>query len=215
MAVVQNPITGRSSGKFAGAIFSKWKNKNVLRSNPIEVNNPNSVNQQMRRSMFSACVELGRTLRPVIETGFIAFKSVETWMNSFIKYNNGTFTVPATPPAFTIDPAALTISKGSLTPTVIATLTATDGSPNVVATYSATADAIDQNTSDTVYAFAVNDDTGAVGMSLGTATRGDGTVTIVMDGNSTAGDTIYCYLFFLSVDGETVSDNDTESTVAA
>ena len=40
MAIVQNPITARTKKKFGNAVFSKQFGKNVMRSKPMEVKNP-------------------------------------------------------------------------------------------------------------------------------------------------------------------------------
>jgi len=53
MAIVQNPLTGRSSGKFAGAIFQTYFGKNVMRSKPLLVYNPKSDAQVRGRSGFA------------------------------------------------------------------------------------------------------------------------------------------------------------------
>ena len=53
MAIVQNPLTGRSSGKFAGAIFQTYFGKNVMRSKPLLVYNPKSDAQVQGRSGFA------------------------------------------------------------------------------------------------------------------------------------------------------------------
>jgi len=53
MAIVQNPLTGRSSGKFAGAIFQTYFGKNVIRSKPLLVYNPKSDAQVQGRSGFA------------------------------------------------------------------------------------------------------------------------------------------------------------------
>lgn len=38
MAIVQNPITGRSRNKFGTAVFSKQYGKNTMRAKPLDVN---------------------------------------------------------------------------------------------------------------------------------------------------------------------------------
>lgn len=53
MAIVQNPLTGRSSGKFAGAVFQTYFGKNVIRSKPLKVTNPKSDLQTSNRTGFA------------------------------------------------------------------------------------------------------------------------------------------------------------------
>jgi len=214
-AVVQNPITGRSSGSFAGAIFQKWKNKNVLRSKPIQVNNPNTVAQQMRRGMFGFCVETARLIRPVIEIGFSTFKATETWMNSFIKYNNGELVVAGTAPAFTIEFGDMAVSSGPLTKTLIASIDAADGNATVVVTWDTALAGIDQNASDEPIVLVYNETRDEFGSSIATVLRSAGTVNITMPVDSSTSDSLIAYLFFRSADGSTVSDNTEESHTVA
>lgn len=58
MSVVQNPIIGRSSGKFANAIFQTQYNRNILRSKPLQVSQPNSKAQIHSRAEFKLAGEL-------------------------------------------------------------------------------------------------------------------------------------------------------------
>jgi hypothetical protein len=104
---VQNPFTGRSSGKFAGAVFSKWKDLNVARSKPTSVANPRTQGQINARSKFSAVVELSRRMKAVVLVGFASFRATMTEYNGFMKQNlNDAFgidnsnNVTFDPPAF-------------------------------------------------------------------------------------------------------------------
>ena len=66
MAIVQNPITGRSKKKFGTAVFSTQFGKNVMRTKPLEVKNPKSDEQVKQRSKFSITVDLVRNVLPLI-----------------------------------------------------------------------------------------------------------------------------------------------------
>lgn len=215
MSVVQNPIIGRASGKFSTAIFQKWKNKNVLRSKPLTVANPDTVNQQMRRGMFKACVALARYLSPVLIVGFSTFKATLTWMNVFIKENNGVFTLPATAPSFTEDYSGLIISSGPMSITAIDSITATDASPTVTIAYSNTTGAPDQSLSDPAYAVVINETQGNIAYSLGSKLRSDGSVALTMPANSASSDVIYAYLFFQASDGSMVSNSIADTVTVA
>lgn len=207
MAITQNPIIGRSSGKFSTAIFQKWKNKNVIRSKPLEVNNPDTPNQQMYRSMFAFLVAAGRNLSQIIEVGFSTFKSQITWMNAFVKYNSGTFVQPGTPPNYTRDWSELTISKGPLTPTVIISASSSNGNPDVTVSWPTTIDGIDQSPNDVAYVFVYNETSQKAGESVGTVLRSAGAATITLTENNTTGDLVNAYLFFQNEAGTQVGDS--------
>ncbi len=66
MAIVQNPITGRSRKKFGTAVFSKQYGKNTMRAKPLDVKNPKTVGQVKQRNKFSIVVEMIRQVLPLI-----------------------------------------------------------------------------------------------------------------------------------------------------
>lgn len=66
MAIVQNPITGRTKKKFGTAVFSKQFGKNTMRTRPVEVRNPKTVGQVNHRSKFSTTVAFVRQVLPLI-----------------------------------------------------------------------------------------------------------------------------------------------------
>ena len=66
MAIVQNPITGRTKKKFGTAVFSKQFGKNVMRSKPIEVKNPQTEGQVTQRNKFATTVFLVKQVLPLI-----------------------------------------------------------------------------------------------------------------------------------------------------
>lgn len=87
MSVVQNPIVGRSSGKFSNAIFAKWKDKNTLRSKPLVVVQPNTLQQLEQRSVFAAAVRYARFVIVFLRYSLRSFSVSMSEFNSFIKLN--------------------------------------------------------------------------------------------------------------------------------
>ena len=70
MAIVQNPITGRTRKKFGTAVFSKHYENNTMRSRPIQVSNPRTEGQVMQRSKFAQTVDLIRQVLPVVNDAY-------------------------------------------------------------------------------------------------------------------------------------------------
>lgn len=66
MAIVQNPITGKSRKKFGTAVFSTQWGQNVMRTKPVDVKNPKSAGQVRQRSKFTTVVDLIRQVLPII-----------------------------------------------------------------------------------------------------------------------------------------------------
>ena len=70
MAIVQNPITGRTRKKFGTAVFSKHYENNTMRSKPIQVANPRTEGQVRQRSKFAQTVDLIRQVLPVVNDAY-------------------------------------------------------------------------------------------------------------------------------------------------
>ncbi|MFA5419635.1 MAG: DUF6266 family protein [Bacteroidales bacterium] len=66
MAIVQNPITGRTRKSFGTAVFSKSYGNNTMRSKAMDVKNPRTEGQMRQRNKFSTTVELIRQVLPLI-----------------------------------------------------------------------------------------------------------------------------------------------------
>ena len=66
MAIVQNPITGRTRKSFGTAVFSKQFEKNTMRTKPIQVKNPKTLKQLTQRKKFSIIVDLVKPVIPII-----------------------------------------------------------------------------------------------------------------------------------------------------
>jgi hypothetical protein len=64
MAKTQNPLIGRASGQAGGMIFSKSFDKNIIRSRPMTVSNPNTPAQQRQREFFSELTAIAKTVTP-------------------------------------------------------------------------------------------------------------------------------------------------------
>ena len=87
MAIVQNPLTGRSKNKFANAVFTTIKGQNIVKSKPLTVSNPRTDAQQLQRQKLALLVSLAKLNISLVRT---AYKEVEGYAygaNMFVKYN--------------------------------------------------------------------------------------------------------------------------------
>lgn len=101
MSVVQNPITGRSRGKYSSSVFAKWKGLNTLRSKPLTVNQPNTAPQLEQRSVFGAAVFYARQILSMIRFS-LKYSAINiTEFNAFIRNLIGVIDRST----FVIDPA--------------------------------------------------------------------------------------------------------------
>ena len=70
MAIVQNPITGRTRNTFGNAVFSEQYGKNTIRSKPIRHKDANSPAQVTVRTKFRILVKLIPQVVPVINEAY-------------------------------------------------------------------------------------------------------------------------------------------------
>jgi hypothetical protein len=84
-AVTQNPITGRTKNAYGPAIFSKWKDKNTMRTKPVSVANPNTIPQQNARAKMSFLSKLMVQMGAWFDYGFPTFIGSMTRRNAFVK----------------------------------------------------------------------------------------------------------------------------------
>ncbi|OFX58742.1 MAG: hypothetical protein A2046_17155 [Bacteroidetes bacterium GWA2_30_7] len=113
MAIVQNPITGRTKKKFGTAVFSKQFGSNTMRSKPVDVKNPNTPGQKAQRSKFALMIDTARSVLELIKVSFQGEAVGMSAFNAFISYNIKN-AVTGTPGNATIDFSKLLIAKGSL-----------------------------------------------------------------------------------------------------
>lgn len=113
MAIVQNPVTGRSKNAFANAIFTTILGKNIMRSKPLKVANPRTIAQQKNRKKISYLSEQAKSLKSAIDIGY---KKAALYMyprNKFTSENYLTLDVDNSLHV-TQNVQALQISKGGL-----------------------------------------------------------------------------------------------------
>ena len=70
MAIVQNPITGRSKNKFGNAVFSTQFGQNTLRTKAITVKNPRTENQLAVRAHMKRLVSIFKQINPEIKEAY-------------------------------------------------------------------------------------------------------------------------------------------------
>jgi hypothetical protein len=103
MAIVQNPITGRTKKKFGTAVFSKQFGKNTMRAKPLDVKNPKTAGQVKQRTKFKTVVELIRQVLPLINEVYAGSLRRMSPFNKVTSFNIKT--------AFTGEPPVLDHTK--------------------------------------------------------------------------------------------------------
>jgi len=216
MARVSNTLIGPSSGRVGNAVFSTWKGINVLKEKPASVANPNSDNQQMRRSAMSQVVSIFRQAPAAIRAGFKKLAIGKSEWNAFAS-NALRFAFDfSVPPTATLVPADLLISKGTITSSSITLITADRSANTVVVTFPNTAADPGQSLTDKAILVAYNSDLDDWTGSTTSAARSTGTASIAMPAAWAAAENIVVYLAFYNELSQESDDsvNDTAVIVA-
>lgn len=207
MAVVQNTLIGSARGKVGGTVFTKQFGKNVLKSKPLSVANPNSDKQKDQRVSLARTVELYRSISAVINQ---TFKSQAVGMSAFnaftskAKLNSFTYTGNGLP---VMNPEDLLISKGTISPVAATGKEITIPAKSVTVVFPVTLSDASQKATDKAVLGLYNAKSGLIRASITSAMRSSGTATASFDNVDLAGDEYFVYLAFLSADGAKASDS--------
>lgn len=203
MAVVNNPITGRSRGSVGGVTFSTWKGLNIMKEKITVMTNPRSALQQVNRARFVALLGFAKLFRPILQIGFKEYATVLSWMNRFMKTNsnNGFLTWDVDNNIWVPDFERLVISEGSLFPTIPEFTGATTTSLNIEWPNSPVNN---QAENDLLFALIVTQN--ETKFVLGTTLRVDGSASVPLVG-ANIGDEVFAVVFFASNDMRIVSNS--------
>lgn len=204
MAVIQNPIIGRAKNKFANAIFSTWKGKNILKSKALTVLNKQTDGQLKQRAKFQFLVHLATLIGILVRKGFKELAIGKTEYNVFMSKNSLNTFLSWSGTAWVPDYSKLEISQGSLDNTSFAVSGATNGSTTVTATFETLASG-NQSTGDTAYALIITPNEAKI--ISGSRMRSDGTAVFTLDTAVVTADVVHVFLFFVSADGKKSSDS--------
>lgn len=210
MAIVQNPITGRTKNKFGTAVFAKQFGKNTMRTKPIEVKNPKTPDQMNQRSKFSIMVAEGRKILGMVKVSFQNLAIGMSAFNSFMKENIKTAII-GTPGNYSIDYSLLIVAKGPLFKTTSVTAGA-DIAKSVKRTWIPPIDVLDPANTDLLYAAAYNEDKDQWYFGKTSIARSVGTAQQTVPA-SWVGDTVHVYSFFINTAASQCSDSVYSGTV--
>ena len=113
MAVVQNPVIGRTRKSFSTATFTKIYNQNVMRSKPSQVANPKTISQTSQRNAFKQCVQFTKQVLAAVKLGFQYFGSEMSPYSYSLKENQSN-AVTGSAGSRIFDKTKFVASKGSL-----------------------------------------------------------------------------------------------------
>lgn len=214
--ITQNPWIGRAKQSAGSMTLTTWKGKNVMKTKPLSVENPNTVGQQAQRSVLRQMVAIYRQISAMIQIGFKQQAIGMSEYNAFLKANMDEAFDVSVPPTATLDPTLLVMSKGTIFPTDMTSVTADVSDGDVVFSWPTTPLLPGQAASDLHCAIGYNETTDDWQLFDGSTARSAGTYTQNLPTGWVAGNTVQFYSFFANAALSKSSDStlDTVTVVA-
>jgi Family of unknown function (DUF6266) len=181
MAVVQNTLIGRAKRSIGGVTFMTWKGKNVAKSKPVSVANPQTPLQIMRRSALSQLVAIFRLVPGAVDLGFAKQAIGMSAYNAFVGANAKVAFNFSAPPVATLIPANLIFSKGSMQVTPSTGASADVSVGNIDVEFDGTVIGVGQSASDLWTMVARNRTTGVWFASIETGLRSSSAAIVTID----------------------------------
>lgn len=185
MAVLRSGILGHTSGKVAGVVGGKWKNKSYIREYVIPAN-PNTTPQQTQRGKMRDCVTFAKALvGQIFNTYGDKFQKGMSGFNYFIQQNIAIFDG-------SVSYSAIKITFGKLWKATIATATRVSGT--VTITWDPASLGNNGAATDGVYAAIYIIGTGLWYFASAEVARSVGTIDVTIPSATSSGN-IICFLF--------------------
>lgn len=207
MATSSNPLIGATSGSVGGVTFSKWKGINVIKSKPTVVANPNSPAQQAQRSAFAFMIAAYRLMVGILVLGFKELAIKKSAFNAFTSVNLRNAFDLTSPPTATFKPENLLISKGTITDTVLTSVSASIAGGTVDFVFPSTNGLPGQSATDRPLMAIFNEDKQEWASAVGTGARSTGAGEVDIPSTWEVADVLHCYLGFTSASGDSASDS--------
>lgn len=206
MAIVQNPVTGKSRNKFANAIFSTWNSLNVMRSKPLSVANPKTAKQRAQRLHTSLNAKFAKWMGSAMEIGYRTRPAGQSARGQGLKNNYPAISVNPSSGLPLVTFADLKASAGSISPTPIDLVSVVDGSNATAIEYFGYVKDPSQSNTDLAAVVVINETQDNSVTNIGTSDRSDGVVSFNFPTDFVTGDKVHVYLFLYSVSTKAVSD---------
>lgn len=202
MGIIKQGILGGFSGKVGNVVGASWKGIDYIRSLPSSVSNPRTVGQVRQRTKFSLVQGFLTGLTPIIRVGFQKFTGKQSAYNAAMSYNvlNG---IVGEGSDVELDYPSLLISRGNLFPAPDVEVIHNDGDflfewDNMLAG--------NATLKDTATLLMYNKTKGESQYSMGLFSRATAEASQTIPA-TWKGDTVECYVGFVSEDGKEVSNS--------
>lgn len=205
MGKIKRGILGGFSGKVGPIVGSSWKGKAYMKSAPLHVRNPRTLEQQCQRKKFAMVMKFLTAINPYLKFGYKNKATDKTAMNAAMSYMLKNGCVVGEFPNYTIDYASAKVATGDLR-------RGQNVSFNLIgniANYHWTDNSDNGNAHATDFAMGLlyNPAKNEAEYDIGNATRADGSLQFSFP-PEWMDDRVEVYLSFMSEDGKQVSESE-------
>jgi len=204
MGTIKQGILGGFSGNVGNVVGGSWKGIDYMRIRAARISNPQTEPQMTQRMKFAATMRFLQPVSQFLKIGWKNYAIKMTATNAAFKYNFHA-ALQGTYPNFTIDYAKALLAHGTLTPAM--NPVASSAVANTVTfTWNNNSDEIGASPLDKTLIVVYNATKNQAVYIAELTDRAAGTQTVTVPGSFKA-DTVQCYLAFISIDGQLVSDS--------
>jgi hypothetical protein len=214
MATTQNTLIGKASGSVGGVTFGSWKGKNVIRSKPQSVANPNSAGQQKSRGKLTTAVSLYRQGAGVFNAGFMQMANGKSAYNAFTSENVKNGSIAHTKPLLIDDLTKFRASKGTLAQAKVTNTTVDVPSHSVIVGIDNSNMLAGQSGEDQAALLLVDATGKIIGHEVNAGPRAGESATLNNAVGLVVGQTYHIYLFFVNPYTRQVSESQHLTAVA-
>jgi len=203
MGIIKKGILGGFSGKVGNVVGSSWKGIAYMRSLPTKFKDPRSELQLIQRSKFAVTITFLQPMTELLRTGWKFYSNRKSPFNAAMAYTIAK-AVTGAYPDYSINPAKVLISRGSLASPVNAAATAASGAINFQ--WDDNSGSASARQTDKALLAVLNPAKGDAVLFTAGAARSDTaqSVTIPADWS---GDSVEAYLGFISQDGREIANS--------
>ena len=193
MAVVQNPIIGRTRKSFSTATFTKVYRQNVMRSKPSQVANPKTIGQTSQRVAFAKVNEALKSLLPLIQIGFKNFQS-KIAPYSYASKRSLNEAVSGVSGSRVVNFTKLKIADGRLTPLTLVSKSYTPGTGTLNIVFNSNVNNDFDDSNDNIAIGVYTPENGYTFIDSSLATRQDANLSVILDNSKITENSVF-FLF--------------------
>lgn len=204
MGVINQGILGGVSGKVGNVVGGNWKGIDYLRIMPASIANPQTPAQMDQRSKFITVINFLQPVKDFIKVGFKNYAVKMTQFNSAMSYNLKN-AITGESPDYAINYVNALLSRGSLA-MALNGAAASPSAGTIAFTWDDNSAEGNANTTDKSMLVVFNPTKGEATFILDGATRSSGSQDVNVPAGF-SGDTVECFLAFISADGLSVANS--------